>query len=193
MSENSNHKNEFSRLISRKDLMTSEKLWEIAASPEECNLLAQRLGVMAITELVAKLQIVPWRRNGFVVTGEFRASVVQTCVVSLDEFATEIRQSVAARYTDADDPVLSRDAENPSEIVIDPLDEDETEILENGSADLGELVVECLATEIDPHPRKPGCDFEEVLADLPASLKPAQDEKPNPFAVLSQLKRDEGE
>ena len=192
MFDKSNQRNEFSRPFSRQDLLQSEKRLELAASPEECRLLAERLGVVAITKLVATLQIVPWRRNGFAVSGDFRASIVQTCVVSLDEFSSEIQQTVSARFTDADDPVLERFAADREEIVIDPFDDDDPEVLHNGSADLGEFIVECLATELDPHPRKPGSDFQAVMADVPASLRPDEDEKPNPFAMLSQLKRPQG-
>lgn len=193
MSEKTNHCNEFSRPFSRQDLLQSDKVLELVATPEECRLLAERLGVAGIARLTARLQISPWRRNGFAVSGEFSASVIQTCVVSLDEFSSEIQQSVSARFTDAGDPVLERTSANQEEVVIDPFDDDEPEILHKGSADLGEFVVECLATELDPHPRKPGSDFQSVLADVPASLQPDEEEKPNPFAMLSQLKRPQGE
>lgn len=193
MSDQPNHSNEFARLFSRTDLLNSERVLELSASAEECRLLAARLGVAAINSLGARLQVTPWRRNGFTVSGDFRASVVQCCVVSLEEFEVLIEQTITVRYTDAADPVLNRGDENEAEIVVDPLDEDEIEILQNGAADLGELVVECLATELDPHPRKPGSDFENVLADVPASLKPSDEEEPSPFAVLSRLKRPQDE
>ena len=53
-------------------------------------------------------------------------------------------------------------------------------MLEGDDLDLGAYLVEHLALEIDPFPRKPGVEWEPPPAETPAS----------PFAVLQQLKRD---
>lgn len=189
MSQLHHHGYEFRRPFSRSELLKSDRVLEITATREEREALAARLGVPAIRALEAKIQIVPWRRNGLAVSGRFHAVVVQTCVVSLEDFDATIEQEFTARYTDADDPVLKPAEGSEGEIVVDPLGDDEPEILIEGGADLGELVAENLATALDPHPRKPGSDFQEVLAELPSSRAPSGDDVENPFAVLRHLKR----
>jgi hypothetical protein len=184
--------NEFSRMFSRAGLRDAEVVLDVTATPDECSAVADRLGLIAIRELKARLRIVPWRRNGFAVAGEFRALVVQNCVVSLEPFDATVELPLAVRYTDAEDPVL-RHVETPEgEILVDPVGDDDPEILVGSGADLGEFVVECLATALDPHPRRPGSDFGEVMADLPASVEPLEEAADNPFSVLERLKRPEG-
>ena len=56
-------------------------------------------------------------------------------------------------------------------------DEEVPELLEGDEIDLGGYVVEHLALEIDPFPRKPGVVFEP----------PADTEERSPFAVLKRL------
>jgi hypothetical protein len=62
------------------------------------------------------------------------------------------------------------------------IDPDTPEPLMGDSLDIGEVVAQCLALEIDPHPRAPGAD----LADLEAPAEPEHDPA-HPFAALRKL------
>ena len=56
-------------------------------------------------------------------------------------------------------------------------------MLEDGEIDLGQYVVEHLALELDPFPRKPGAEF----------VQPPEPAEISPFAVLKALKpKDDG-
>ncbi len=68
--------------------------------------------------------------------------------------------------------------EQVREVEIDPNADDPPDPIEGGRIDLGALVVEHLALEIDPFPRKPGVVFEP----------PAGGEPPSPFAALRDFK-----
>ena len=75
----------------------------------------------------------------------------------------------------------SRDGLRPRqgpEIAVDPDAEDPPDLIDEDRFDLGAYVVEHLALEIDPFPRKPG-----VVFDAPAAEEP-----PSPFAVLRDFK-----
>ena len=54
-----------------------------------------------------------------------------------------------------------------------------------GPLDLGELLAEHLALAIDPYPRKPGVELEQVLQKNGIDVKVG---RASPFAVLSELK-----
>ncbi|MFT3986214.1 YceD family protein [Aestuariivirga sp.] len=144
---------------------------KIEADPAERTALAKRLEIPALHGLSAKLRATPWRGGGLQLDGAVEADLEQVSVVSLELF----RHSVAF-------PVLryflppGREAE---------ADEEEIDVIENGIVDLGEVVAEALALELDPYPRRPG----EAFDDQPA---PEVEEKPpSPFAALSRLHRKE--
>lgn len=190
MAPTQDHANEFSRIVRRADLALPERYELIVATPDECAAVAQRLGLVAVTALSARLTIKPWRRNGLAVTGRLEADIVQTCVVSLEDFASTVQHDdVAARFAEQDDPVLAQGRDPKPEIVIEPLAEDAPEIMPSGGVDLGELVVEHLAICLDSHPRRRGVEFSDEFADT-ANAGGGQERKPDsPFAVLESLKR----
>ncbi len=140
---------------------------KLSADPKECQALAKRLMLPAIHSLSAELKAKPWRGGGLKVTGELKADIDQESVVSLELFRSTVVYPVERYFLNAPpNTELDSDAE------IDPI--------ERGVIDLGEVVAETLALELDPYPRKPGEEFQAVIEDDP-SVSP---EKPNPFNVL---------
>ena len=76
-------------------------------------------------------------------------------------------------------PEGSEAAGDPAgEVTIDPDAEDPPDLLDGEEVDVGAYLVEHLALEVDPFPRKPGVEFEPPPPETPAS----------PFAVLQALK-----
>ena len=67
-------------------------------------------------------------------------------------------------------------------------DEEEIDVLEGESIDLGELVAQTIATAIDPYPRKDGAEFGKApgLGDNEDGVRE------NPFAALRDLKPADG-
>ena len=59
------------------------------------------------------------------------------------------------------------------------------EEIEGNAIDLGEMVAQCLALELDPYPRKPGIEY------VPEAEKLQDSGAESPFAALAQLKRDD--
>lgn len=140
---------------------------KLSADARECNALAKRLMVPAIHKLTAELKIKPWRGGGLKVTGELKADLDQESVVSLELFRSAVVCPVERYFliTPGGDDLEA--------------DEDIDQII-NGVIDVGEVVAETLALELDPYPRKPGEAFQsaalEEIAEIP--------DKPNPFNVL---------
>ena len=64
-------------------------------------------------------------------------------------------------------------------------DDTETDPIVNGEVDLGEVVSETLALELDPYPRKPGESFGEHVEFEPESAG-----KQSPFAALGKLRKE---
>jgi hypothetical protein len=141
--------------------------------------VAKALDLVSLDRLEADLDVTPWF-DGVRIDGRWEADIVQTCGVTLDDFPSRLQGSFLVRAV----PQGSLHAETPlDEIEIDPEADDPPDVLESDSVDLGAYVVEHLALEIDPFPRKPGAVFESPPAEPGSS----------PFEVLRRLKPGESE
>lgn len=139
---------------------------EVIADPEECRRLAGRMRIPSVLALTCGFVL--RREPGAIrADGQLRARVVRVCVVSLDEFETEIAEAFTLRFV----PEGAESAE------IDPEADDEVPYA-GATIDLGETAAEQLALALDPYPRKPGATLEEE-APIASS----------PFASLEALRR----
>lgn len=140
---------------------------KLAATEAECAALAKRLKVVRIYGMNAELKATPWRGGGLKVAGMATVDLDQESVVSLEIFRSTARVPVERYYLN-----ITGDMDEDSELEIDPI--------ETGIVDLGELVAESIALELDPYPRQKGESFTPIIES-----DPAHDAKmPNPFNVL---------
>ena len=141
----------------------------LAADDKECAALAKRFDLPKIHSLGGLLKVVPWRGGGLKITGTLKAKVDQVSVISLETFTSDLEFAIERYF-------LSPRAGQPAA-------EEEVDIIENGIVDLGEILAECMALELDPYPRRDG----EVFNDIEEHPESA---KVSPFIGLSKLKPD---
>lgn len=141
--------------------------------------IAEALDLVSLDRLEADLALSAWF-DGVRIDGRWSADIVQTCGVSLEDFPTTLAGEFTVRAAPEGSVHL---AETSPEIDIDPDAEDPPDALESDAVDVGAYVVEHLALEIDPFPRKPDAVFE------PPQSKPES----SPFAVLRRLRDPESE
>jgi hypothetical protein len=139
--------------------------------------IAKDLDIEALDSLEADVVLSEWL-DGVELAARWRAAIVQICGVSLDPFETSLEGRFTVRAVPPGSP--NAPTEPTGEVEFDSEAEDPPDLLEGESLDVGAYVVEHLALEIDPFPRKPGVAFE--APDEPAP--------PSPFDVLRALKRD---
>ncbi len=140
---------------------------KITADEAECLALAKRLQVPRIYAVSAELKAKSWRGGGMKISGQAVVDLDQQSVVSLETFRSQLTIPVERYFLN-----IPSGEDNESEHDIDPI--------ENGVIDLGEVVAETIALELDPYPRMPGEAFAAIIED-----DPANDAKtPNPFNVL---------
>lgn len=141
--------------------------------------IAKELGLVRLDRLEADLDLSGWF-DGVRIDGRWRADITQTCGVSLDDFDTALSGEFTLRAV----PEASRHALPPeTELEIDIDADDPPDVLESDDIDLGAYVIEHLALEIDPFPRKPGAVFEP----------PEPEPEASPFAALLKLKKPDPE
>ncbi len=172
--------NEFSHPVKVSELPKTGVDLVLEADDEERDELAKRYNILTLQSLNAKMRVVPWKGRGVHVNGGFAAHIEQACVVTLEPVEESVSGEFSIYFLPETEPVDLVDGE----IVLDPENEDELDQLQGDELDVGEIVAEQLAVAINPYPRKPGVD-----ASAYAPPPDTEDEdKPNPFAVLEQLK-----
>ncbi|MET4388803.1 uncharacterized metal-binding protein YceD (DUF177 family) [Bradyrhizobium sp. F1.4.3] len=153
---------------------------KLEASVTERQAMAELAGVREILSARAAFDVTPKSGGRVHVTGQVRARIGQTCVVTLDPMESDIDEEINLTFAPeaearrlADLIEQGQDDEAPSEIA------DQPEAIVNGIIDLGRIATDALFLAIDPYPRKPGVVFEAEVT--------APDPEDNPFAALKAL------
>jgi len=139
--------------------------------------IAKTLNLVSLDSLDAEIFLRPWM-DGAEISGLIRARVTQVCSVSADEFEEPVESRFSVRVLPADSENTSPD-EN-GDLALDPEGDDPPDVLEGETIDVSGYVIEHLALELDPFPRKPGAVFEP----------PPEPVELSPFAALKALKAD---
>ena len=149
-------------------------------SADQRKAIAKQLGLVSLEALSAEVYLTSWL-DGAEVSGLLRARVVQTCSATADDFETPID----ARFDLKVLPANSQNApqEEFGDLGADPDGDDPPDVLEGEKIDVSGYVIEHLALELDPFPRKPGAVF----------VQPPEPTELSPFAALKSLKPKDGE
>ncbi len=153
----------------------------VETTAAERDALAADCQIAGLDALGADLRIVRDGDGGLRVTGSVTARVRQVCVVTLDEFASDLSEPVDVRYAPAGEVEAleaARAARPPAQ--DDEVEPDLPDPIVNGRIDLGALTAEILVLGLDPYPKKPGVAFAEPEAE-------AADAAASPFAALRDL------
>ncbi|HEX2559066.1 DUF177 domain-containing protein [Phenylobacterium sp.] len=152
---------------------------DVAPDEAERKAIAKRLGLVSLPALTARMTVRSWL-DGAEIGGRFDAVVEQECGVTLDPFEQPLSGDIEVRVVPAGSP-HAPSPEGP-EMELEPDAPDLPDELAGEEIDLGEYLIEHLALEIDPFPRKPGATFDYE--------NPKGDD--SPFAVLKGLKDRKG-
>jgi uncharacterized metal-binding protein YceD (DUF177 family) len=178
MSEEREDLIEFSRPVAPATVARRPREEVIAASAAERRAIAERLDILEITELQARLRLRRRGRDEILVEGTWEAEVVQACVVSLAPVTSRLGGRLSWRFTTSPEPEVG-------EVEIDLEAEEPPEFVGPAGPDLGEALVQELAVSLDPYPRHP-----DVPRESPLSEERGEDEAAtrHPFAVLKDFK-----
>lgn len=150
------------------------KTYDLAADEAERKRIAKYLDLAELGSLTAQVTVTPWF-DGVQIDGVWKAELVQTCGVTLEPLPSQPAGDFLVRVV----PQGSPHAPDPeAELVIDLEADDPPDVVESDTVDLAHYVVEHLALDIDPFPRKPGVEFEP----------PTPTAEISPFAALRRLK-----
>jgi uncharacterized metal-binding protein YceD (DUF177 family) len=143
------------------------------ATAEECSSLAAALELLACEAVKARYRIVSRAGGRYVLDGTIEADITQECVVTVEPVPAHLSIPLNVEFV----PQAGQ-AEDESAL-IDPFATVDVEPITNGRLEIGRVIVEEIASNLDPYPRRPDTAFDW------------QDEKAaeaNPFAALAKLK-----
>jgi uncharacterized metal-binding protein YceD (DUF177 family) len=151
---------------------------DIEADQAICHAIADIGGLREVVSAQASFDVTPKGGGRFHVSGQVRARVGQTCVVTLDPMESDIDEAIDLTFAPPEQvpqmAALADEAEHSDGETPDP-----PEPIENGIIDLGRLATDALYLALDPYPRKPDAVFEPLVA--------AADPEDHPFAALKAL------
>jgi len=175
---------EFSRTVFLEKIEPYKPKTEtLTATPEECAALARRFDLREVSGLTADVTCERTADGKLIrISGVARADVVQACVVSLQDVPGEVEARFESIFTETGDEM---DADESFDI---DLGEDDNPVGGNGVVDIGELVAQYVALELDPYPRAPGVSLAAQMAKLGSAGAAA-----GPFQVLEGLKDKESD
>lgn len=159
---------------------------QLSADQRELAGLAALWKVASVEELSAEMQIARWKKDGVRVRGHVTARLTQNCVVTLEPVESVVSEDFEQIFVPEGSKLARMVTGETAEMVLDPDGPDLPETFEGDTIDAGVTVSEMVALAIDPYPRKPGIEFADHIESNPSS----KDDKPNPFAVLKDWKRD---
>lgn len=163
---------ELLRRLSIADLLPAERQAEkIHVDVVERAAIAERLNILSIESLSVQLELFRDLTGDVTLVGRIVADIVQACVVTLEPVAQHIDVPLYQRFS-----ARAEEEEGEDEDPVEPIVDDEIEV--------GEVIVQNLSLALDPYPRAPEAEFEEVDDE---AGKPS-----GPFAALAVL-RDDGE
>jgi len=145
-------------------------------SAEQRKAIAKQLDLVSLEDLSAEVFLTSWL-DGAEISGILRARVVQTCSATADDFESPIDARFDLRVLPANSRNAPQD-EDSGDLGVDPDADDPPDVLEGETIDVSAYVVEHLALELDPFPRKPGAVF----------VQPPEPVELSPFAALKGLK-----
>lgn len=141
---------------------------------------ARLLDIPAVEHLSADLMVSRWRGRGLAVRGRLEARVEQTCVVTLEPVHNRVEADIEEFFAPGGESGRKRE---PTGEAL-PAAED-IEPLVNNQVDVGQLVTEHLALNLDPYPRCADVEFDaEAVGPVGET-----DANLGPFAALEALKR----
>ncbi len=174
---------ELSRVVVVAEVVTEGgRTMAVSADERERAALAERFGLAGIARLDAKVRLRPTPLGDLDVRLALTAAVTQTSVVTLEPVDEAVEETFLLRF--------SRDADPEDDDDVGGADDPLVEAWPGAELDVGELVAQHLSLALDPYPRGPGETLpEDVLgSDEAAGEEPENGEKPNPFAVLREVR-----
>lgn len=158
---------------------------QVEADADELRSLAAWLDIPSVDSLKASILLTRHGTDAVKATGKWAARTQLMCGVSLEPFPQVFAGEIDLEFRKPGS--VSRDQPVAGGEIEISLEADEPGEWRPQGVDLGALLAEELSLALPDFPRKPDVTLDDEVEDLPH-----EEAKPNPFAVLQQLKPPSG-
>ena len=173
---------DFTQSLNLTDLSSEGRDYELSASKDVLGEIAERFDIAEVSKLDALIRIQDkGKQNGVWVTGHIKSSLIQRCIVSLENVAEDIDEEFELMLVDE----ATVERFDNDEAYLDPEIPD-YDLLESDSVSPGEIAIQTLSIMMNPYPRKDGAEIDLGNAS-DVSVNEEELKRPNPFAVLEGL------
>lgn len=147
---------------------------------EQKSFFIKELELSAFDAFECKWQLKPLHKGRFCLNAVIKAEITQLSALSLEPVKCSIEESFKTEFW----PIDQNDPEKSPELEIDYVDEI-IEFYEEEAFDVGQIIYETFIIAIEQFPKNEGEVFEWEGQEA------AEIEKPNPFAALKVLKKED--
>jgi uncharacterized metal-binding protein YceD (DUF177 family) len=169
---------DFARVVRLSTLRRTPVLpFDIAPDEAEAARLARLLDARSVRKMRLEGELRP-EHDGWRLEAQLGATVVQTCVVTLEPVTTRVDLPLRRLFV----PLEA----TGREVEVGPEDDDEIEPL-GDAIDLGLVAIEALALALPAYPRRPAAALDAAAA-APPGAAPDVDTGTRPFAGLAALR-----
>jgi len=150
----------------------------VTPDADERTSLATMHGLEEVLTFKADLLVTQWRKDGAHIEGRINATIIQTCVVTLEPLTSKLDVDVDIVMVPEGSKLARPKFDESGELVLSAEGADPPDTFSGVMIDVGAQAEEHFALAIDPYPRKTG-------ASLPAADNDEGDEKLSPFSKLA--------
>lgn len=153
-----------------------------SATAGECEAVRAALDVIGCSAIDVRYRIRAVAGDAFRLVGTFKAKVTQACVVGLEPVDEVVTGDLDIEFTPKPTARSGKGEADDG----DPFAKVDIEPVENGTIDVGRVLFEEIAANLDPYPRANGSTFDWQDPRAAKDQGPAVE---SPFAKLAALKR----
>ena len=146
--------------------------------------IASRLAVDAIDTFLIDISVKRdgGPQSGLLVSGMIKATVIQSCSVTLEPIRSDFSIPVMITFKEKNEH-----DQTPIDMDVDEIDP--PEYIVNGRADIGDILTQLLAMEINPFPRKSGSRLADIsVSGVKLHGDSGEPDTDHPFAALAELR-----
>ena len=159
--------------------------YHLEASEADCKALVERFDLVDFKKLTADVTVQDrGTEEGIFVSGKLKAAYTQRCIVSLEPVEESLETEFSLMLVDAE----TADRMDADEVYLDD-NAPEYDALDGDMIPLGEVVVQTVSINMNPYPRAEDAKL-SVGNKKDISVNEAELEKPNPFAVLAEMRKE---
>lgn len=165
--------NYFSHVIDLENASERGRPDSFMATKEQCEQIMEVFDLLDLKSFTVQSQVHLLGDGIYELLGSLNAVVVQPSIVSCEPVTTSISEPFTVRLVPSQKRMVDYESSHP---------DDDCDVYENQKYDLGNLALEYLSLSLPTHPKLVGESGDHIEFD--------EEEKPSPFAVLNDLKKE---